>query len=567
MPRPASQQPSVSRRAFLSGVFAAGAAGLLAGCGSTSEVVETEDATEEDSPVVLNVGVCDLESIDPFGCTDSSSGMVVPQLFDPLTRYDFPSGTLVGLAAESWDVSDDATTFTFHLVSEATFHDGEAVTSASFKRAWKRLICPDDELVEALGSSNVGRHLALVKGYDEFVAGEADDLAGVSCPDDETLEVELSISYADFPYVVAHPALAPVPSCAVTDPEGFLVAPVGNGPFMLAEGETWAEGQSLTLVRFDGYHGGPALVDEVEFLAVNDIDASYREFESGDVDVTEVPIDALSDAKKDCGLSEDGCTFSDDERLTIGAEPATTFIVCNTALIPLNNLDVRRGLSLAIDRESICDDVYRGTRLPADGIVSSAVLGYQEGAWGFAAYDEELAAEYLEQVYPADEEGMRDLSFTLMYSADGGHDELAEAIVDDLAKIGVTVETDPIERETLVERYAEGDFTLGLMTWTADYPTLDNVLYPLFHSDSLGGYNRSGYSSEDVDTAIDEARAVVDDAARTAALQEVDVLVGKSLPVIPLMYNTHQIAASDRVDFLYCDPMGRLDLVSAEVEE
>ena len=540
---------------------------MLAGCDSASEVVEADDAGDEESSMVLSVGVCDLTCIDPFACTDASSRQVVSQLFDPLVRYDFTAGTLTGLAAESWDVSDDATEFTFHLVDGATFHNGEAVTSTSFKRAWERLIRPDDELIELIGSTNIGHHLSLVAGYDEFAAGEASGLAGISCSDDETLVVELTIPYADFPYIVAHPALAPVPSCAETDLEAFLSAPVGNGPFMLVEDETWEEGQSLALVRFDEYHAGASLVDEVDFLALSDIDASYREFESGDVDVTEVPIDALSDAKKDCGLSEDACVFSEDERLVIGTEPAVTFLVCNTSLIPLNNLDVRRGLSLAIDRDSICDDVYKGTRLPADGIVSTAVLGYQEGAWEFAAYDEELAGEYLEQTYPADEDGLRDLSFTLMYSVDGGHDELAAAIVEDLAKAGVTVEADPIEREVLTERYAEGDFTLGLMTWTADYPTLDNVLYPLFHSDSLGGYNRSGYSNEDVDAAIDDARSMVDDADRLTALQGVDALIGEDLPVIPLTFDTHQIAASERIDYLYCDPMGRLDLVSAEVGE
>ncbi len=73
----------------------------------------------------------------------------------------------------------------------------------------------------------------MVEGYDDLLAGNATELSGVTCPDDETLVVKLSSAYADFPFVASHPALAPVPECAESDVKSFYLAPVGNGPFMM----------------------------------------------------------------------------------------------------------------------------------------------------------------------------------------------------------------------------------------------------------------------------------------------------------------------------------------------
>ena len=571
MARPASQpHRHMSRRAFLRGALATGSLGLLAGCApveeeSSGSAVEVAEEEAEVEPVSLCIS--SPSCIDPYNCADDASLQVVSLLFDSLTSFNYQTGEVEGLAAESWEVSDDATRFTFHLVGGATFHNGEAVTSAAFKRAWERIVNPGSTVAELYGESEISNHLALIQGYEELREGGAGRLAGISCPDDETLVVTLSTPYADFPSVVAHPALAPVPELAHNDPEAFYAAPIGNGPFELVEETEWTEGSSLDLVRFDGYAGEPATIASVHLEVTTDIDAAYRSFESGDLDITAVPIDELSQAKKDYGLAGDGCTIGEDERVIIGSEPVTCYLVCNTSLMPLDNLDVRRGLSLAIDRESICEDIYRNIRIPADGIVPPCVAGYREGAWEFSTYDEEQATECWERAYPADEDGDRDLSLELMYYTDGGHDELVAAIVDDLARMGVTIETDPEDWDTMLERYASGDFELALATWTADYPVLDNVLYPLFHSDSIGGNNRSGYSDDDADAAMTEARSTVDDEARIAALQEVDATVGSAMPVVPLMYHAHVVVGSERIEYLYCDPMGCCDLATVQLEK
>ena len=296
----ASNPPLVSRRALAAGVLAAVSAAALPGCvpaegdaGSGSAAAGTATADEP-----LRIAVRTPSCIDPYNCQTDSDRQIVWQLFDPLTVYDFEQGEPVGRAAASWDVSDDACTFTFHLVEGATFHNGDPVDARSFKRAWNRIASPESAVASRYGASSLGYLLALVEGYEAVASGAARSLSGVSCPDDLTLVVALVQPYADFACVVAHPALAPVPRLASYSPSAFYLAPVGNGPFMLAVGSAWEAGEDLELVRFEGYCGEPAAIDALRFVMTGDADDAYRSLQAGDLDVADVPIDEISSARK-----------------------------------------------------------------------------------------------------------------------------------------------------------------------------------------------------------------------------------------------------------------------------
>ena len=154
---------------------------------------------------------------------------------------------------------------------------------------------------------------------------------------------------------------------------------------------------------------------------------------------------------------------------------------------------------------------------------------------------------------------------TLSYNQDGGHKEIMESIIGDLAKVGVTAVSDTPEWSALLEQYQNFNYQFGRLGWIADYPIMDNFLYPLFHSDSLGGDNRSGYNNSEFDAKVDEARATVDDDERIAKMQEADAMVAADCPVIPVMFYTHTIVGSDRVKYLYVDPQKHADLGTAEL--
>lgn len=546
------------RRTLLRGLAAAAALPLLPGCtGGDSDADASGDASAR---AALSVRISEPAFLDPFGVSDVAGMQVALQLFDPLTRVDFTEGRAVGLAASSYDVSEDAQTFTFHLVEGRTFHNGDPVTAHDFKRAWERLVSPSSATALEHGVSPVAHHLALVEGYEALASSKATSLSGVTCPDDRTLVVHLSVPYADWALVAAHPALAPVPAAAEQDPKAFAVHPIGSGPFQMAA--DWEAGHTIELKRFEDYGGGVPAVETVRF-AVGDVSSSYRDFEAENLDVCDVPVNQVSAARKALGVSEDGYTVAAEGRFLGGVEPTVYVLVCNTAEPPFDNVDFRRGISLAIDRESLCDKVFGGTRTPAASVVAACIPSYEPQGWKYCDYDADGAKQYLEKAYPADEEGKRDVSVKLLCSKGGVHAKVLESVVEDLAAVGVGAEVETVEWDELIERYRSGDFMCGRMSWTPDYATPDNILFPLFHSNEDVGDNYARYANADVDAALDEARGLVAQPKRAARWADAEKLIAEDCPVIPLAFGMHAVAVSERVDSLTVDPFSVPHLVEA----
>ncbi|AEB07346.1 extracellular solute-binding protein family 5 [Coriobacterium glomerans PW2] len=554
---------ALTRRSFLGGVAAVGSLAALAACSRLPKQgasIPGSQTSAQTGPAKLAVAISQPAAIDPINVRDAAGLQVVFQLFDPLLRYDFEQAAPVGLAASSFEASDDAKTFTFHL-RQASFHNGDPVRSEDFKRAWECIVDPDSVLAKNLGSSQVAHHLSLVDGYQSLRSGAASGLAGLECPDAQTLVVRLSAPYADFPSIAAHPALGPVPASALVDPKGFAAAPVGNGPFRMIG--SWDEhAQSIELQRFEAYPS-PSEIDAISLGIQPDAERAFREFQIGNLDICDCPITQYEKAKGDRGMSADGCTMEEGARLVLGSELSTYFICCNTTIEPLSNPDFRRAVSLAIDRDEICRSVFKSTRIPADDIIPPHIPGYRRGAWPYARHDPQAAAALLDKIYPKGKDGSRGVKLKLSFNPDGGHKKVMEAIIRDLADVGIDCETDTAESDVLIGRYQNRQYQLAHMDWTADYPIMDSVLFPLFHSSSLQGSNRSGFTSAEVDASINEARTIKEESSRISRFQDANTLIAQMCPIIPLMYFTHIVLGSDRISRLYIDPQTRIHLADA----
>ena len=545
----------MGRRAFVGGTLATGALAALAACGKKGGSDAGSGAAGD---ATINFYINNPVCIDPYNTQESEGTQVEFQLFDSLTTYDFEAKELKGLVADSWEANDDATQFTFHLKSGTKFHNGETVTSKSFKYGWERICNPE---TNPGSPSVISYHLSFVKGYDEMLDGSATELSGVTCPDDDTLVVELTSALADFPYVCSHPALAPVPEAAKDDFKSFFLAPIGNGPFKM--NGKWEDGQEINLTRFDDYYGEKAKISAVHFAIQKDMETAYKEFQGGNLDVCDVPVAQVDSAVADRGKSEDGYTMSDGQHMLLGEELSTYYLIVNNTIEPYNNPDFRRALSLAINREAICKTLFKGTRTPADGIVPPAIAGYEKNSWADCRYDKDAAVEILDKLYPAGSDGSRGLKLKLSYNQDGGHKEIMESVIGDLNAVGIDVESDTPEWAAFISSLDSKRYEFGRMGWSADYPILDNFLYPMFNSKSAD--NKTGYADPEVDEALVAARATVDDAERIKALQAINRKVGDAMPIIPLMFYTHQIAGSDRVKHLYIDPSKHAELGTAEL--
>ena len=539
----------VSRRTFVKGSLAASALAALAACGKNNNAASTNDGSVKASEGgTFKYYISDPVAIDHYNLQESEGTQVGHVLFDSLVEWDWDKGEVKAKAAESWEINDDNTVFTFHL-KDAKFHNGDPVTSESFKRGWQRLV---DTTMTTPGE--IGYHLAPVVGYDEMAAGEATELTGLTCPDDKTFVVTLKEPMADFLAVCCHPGLAPAPQAAIDDAANYLLAPIGNGPFMM-DGK-WESGQYINVKRFDDYYGDKPALDAINFSIQKDPKTAYSELEAGNMDFCQIPTGRFAELTEKYGSSVDGYTISPSRQTLAGAEASVYYLAVNLEDETMANKDLRHAIGLAINRQNIVDTLYEGVREPADNVFPP-IIDKKGGSWEYAKYDPEAAKKII------DEKGLAGTTIKLSYNSGGGHEDVMSCIQADLTAVGLNVEQDTKEWAAYLQGLTDGDFQMGRLGWIADYPTLDNFIFPNFYSTADNNYSR--YNNPEVDAAIDDARKIADEDDRKDAYRKINQMVADDMPIIPIMFYAHQHVASDRVNELYYNAQGIADLGHASL--
>ena len=535
----------VSRRTFVKGGLAASALAALAACGKNENAAKSDDssAVKASEGGTFKYYISDPVAIDPYNLQESEGTQVGHVLFDSLVEWDWDKSEVKAKAAESWEINDDNTVFTFHL-KDAKFHNGDPVDAESFKRGWQRLV---NTKMDTPGE--IGYHLSPVEGYDAMANGEATEITGLTCPDDKTFVVTLTAPMADFLAVCCHPGLAPVPQAALDDPASFLVAPIGNGPFQM-DGQ-WESGQYINVKRFEDYYGDKPSLDAINFSIQKDPKTAYSELEAGNMDFCQIPTGRIKELTEKYGESVDGYTISPSRQALLGDEASVYYLVVNLEDETMANKDLRHAISLAINRQNIVDTLFEGGREPADNVFPP-IIDKKGGSWEFAKYDPDQAKQILE------EKGLTGTTVTLSYNSGGGHEDIMSCIQADLQAVGLNVEQDTKEWAAYLSGLTDGTFQMGRLGWIADYPTLDNFIYPNFYSTADNNYSR--YNNPEVDAAIDAARQITDEDDRKDAFRKINQMVADDMPIIPIMFYAHQHVASDKVNELYYNAQGIADL-------
>lgn len=504
----------------------------------------------------LRYAIAEPGAIVPVQAAEQDELAVVDSLFDSLTRWAPSSaGAVTDLdvkpaAASRWS-SEDALTWTFQLRRRATYHDGTPVTAADFKFAWELAVTLDE----------VGYHLRDVEGYEALRDGEADGLSGVRAVDERTLEVRLASPQAEFPAVVGHPALGPLPrGLWQADPEGFREQPVGNGPFAMSE--PWARGQFVRVSPYEGWRNRirrPSVTEVV--FQVFDPDTAYLAFQQGRLDFTLLPPGALEDAEEHFGASADGYTGPGVLR---GDAPTLYYLAFNVRQRPFDDVEVRRALSLAIDRDGLAETLLGGNVSAARSLTPPVLAGARPDSCLACRHDPDTAREIFAQ---------RDItSLTLWINDGGGHDRVARRIRRDLLRVGVRLQIETADFDAYLDAVETGTAGWFRSGWRVDYPTVDNALYPILHTSSAGdaevAHNQGGYGAADVDALLDRARATLDrDERHELYGQAEELALNRDQALVPLFTYRHSAVASDRVGGLVYDPMALVELVDVEIGE
>ena len=471
---------------------------------------------------VLRIAVpSDPRSLDPAIAYDVVTWPLVRTLFHGLIDYD-DELNLVPWHARSWSTSDDGRTITFKLRQDIRFSNGRPITSEDFAYSLERILNP------ATRSPGQGFYRNIV-GASAFQDGSADRVSGLRTPDLETLEIELVHPDLPFLYCIAMPFAYAVPREEVKRRgDKFGRYPVGAGPFTLA---AWQRGTRMRLEKNPSYYRADEIrLEAIELMVGGNETLHMMMFERGELDIASVTSTGIPDADfirvmKDPVLSK---------RVAHQPLNAIQYLSMNTELPPFDNVNVRRAVNHAIDRRRIVSLISdRG--ILARGVLPPGMPGFNEALEGYD-YDPEKARELLRAAgYPD--------GFTteLMITAQSGIDtKIGQAVQQDLAAVGITVEIRPVTGPTRIEATGRrGTVPFSTFGWYQDYPDPSNFLDVLLNGDRITevhSTNVAFYDNERVNMLLNEASASTDQVHRLALYQEAERLIVNDAPWVFLYY-------------------------------
>ena len=480
--------------------------------------------------------------------TDELGGTKAMQpMFSSLIEYRSDTGAPFNLVAESITTTD-AKVYDIKLKKGWKFHDGTEVKAKNFVDAWNwGAYAPNGQLNTDF--------FAQIEGFDAVNPGHdkqptADKMSGLKVLGDYEFQVTLQAPFSVFLQKIGYLAFAPLPDVFFTDPKAFADHPIGNGPMKFV---SRTPNVDIKLTRFDDYQGE----DKVHFkdLVVriySSQETAYQDLLSNKLDFVEtLPPSATAGGKykKDLG-----------DRVVEGHLLGISTIAVPYYVPGYNNLDLRKAISLAINREQITKTVMNDTYAPADSWVSAGIEGYRPGVCGeWCKYDAVKAKEYFAK------SGFTG-KLTIASNADGGRKEPLVAACNSI-KNALAVECDFVPstnfgqfRSIVTGKKLTG---MGRSDWSADYPSIENFLNPIYKTDASS--NDSGYSNPAVDEMLKKADSTADNAAAIKLYQQAEDLVAKDIPQIPVWDEKGVGAKSNRLKTVKLDFGRYADYSSIEV--
>lgn len=459
-------------------------------------------------------------TLDPAFSADFASGRVSSLIHSNLVAFD-PDGKIIPDLAGRWEVSDGARSYLFHL-REAHFSNGRRVVAGDVVYSFHRLLDPAT-------ASPRWWLLAAVRGASAFHerTGPRGRVA-VSASDDSTVAIVLEAPVAHFASLLAMPAAGVVCREEVERlGTQYGRTPCGSGPWKLA---AWRESDEIDLVPNAGSPGRAPSIAGISIRIIPEPMTQIAEFESGNLDVLEVPRAELEHWRTA------GVTLLSREELRVA------YIGLNTRRPPFGDVRVRQAINMAVDVEKIIARVLFGGGSRARGVVPPALRGSPEPADRYP-YNPARARELLAEAgYP---NGL-DVEIWQRENPEGGR--VLESVQGYLAAVGVRAKLVTREWGAFKEAVDKGTPEAFYLDWYADYPDAENFLAPLFHSSNVGGKgNRTGYSNARVDSLLDAAGSSMDAGRRWELYRAAEEIIYRDAPWLFLWFPVQYEVCSPRL--------------------
>ena len=496
-------------------------------------------------------------------------------LFETLLIIDENNKVQPG-QAEKYEVSDDGLTWTFTMRDGLKWSDGTELNAKDFEYTFKRIV--DVNLAAPYGETVLG----MVEGYQDAI-GNPDkegkttttpntDLLNVKASEDgKTLTIKLAYPCAYFDKLAAFGTMSPVQKATVeangdawaTKPETYVC----NGPYMISE---WTPSERIVCKKNPNYKGGwdskRIVTEDLTFLLLEDASASFAAYNSGTAQlIKDVPTEEIPSLKK----STDGGDFYVDTIL------GTYYLSMNLNKAPFDNVNVRKALNLAIDRDYVANVIMQGTYSPAYNFIGPGIVD-SEGMFFDNAKAANGGKTYIGEDYNADlEEAKKALAEagypngegfpTITYSTNdaGYHVAVAEYLQQAYKQLGITMNIDKVEWASFTPQRRAGEYEMARNGWVMDYNDASNMIELLY---STNGNNDGKYNNPAFDAAIDKSK-VADMKEHFTALHEAESIMMKDYACIPIAYYNDFWLQSSSLKGSWHSPYGYWYFQYAYIEE
>lgn len=505
---------------------------MLAGCSSASAPTASSGAAKSDATVKVAIDA-DLNTMDYHIATDGNSFIMQSMCMSGLTELD-AKGVAQPELAKSWDVSSDGLTYTFHL-ADAKWSNGEPVTAADFVYGWQRLDDPKTASEYAFILDTIH-----VKNAADINAGKMDkSQLGVKAVDDTTFEVDLTLPCDFLLGLMAFPSFFPL-NQKFYEKEGDQFALSVNdmlycGPYTMTE---FSSGSQYTFTKNADYFNADKVASEAQtviFKYLQDTQSAMLDYQSGNLDVVKLQGEQVDQYKASEGFTNKMTGYL----WYLAIDFSTANYATNS---DFSNLNLRKAMSYAIDRDTICSNVLKDGSVSAQGIIPQQLStgpdgeDYRESTGKLVSYDADKAKEYYAK---AKAELGHDVTFELLFEDSEASKSVAEYIQSNLEATGMKVTLVSKPKKTRLDLMKNQNYQVALTRWGPDYADPETYM-DLFLSDNLAN-NNGRYSSKAYDELVNKADAgadATDSAKRWKDYQDAEkVLVDTDPAVVPVYQN------------------------------
>lgn len=544
-------------------------AGLLAGCGGGEK-----SGGGGSSEQVLNISTNSVVvGLNPLVNTTAPDNIAHNMIYDPLIRDRSAKDNtdeIVPAAAESWDVSEDGLTYTFHMNPDAKWSDGSKVTANDFEFTFKQMADPNT------AATNAWLFDGVIVNFSEalYNNGKTPDEIGVKALDEETLEIQLVHPASYFLQLVAGSAY-PVNQAKYEEyGSEYGTAPdktVYNGPLKVT---SWNQNTEMVLEKNDQYWGQEDMqLDKVNYKVIQESSTAVQAFINGELDVV---------STSDTNWGKTITAAGDSQEMTVPSS-APDFFMFNLKNEYLSNTKIRQALSIAFDRQEMVDTLRDGMSVPIYSMMPDTMkVGdktYTELVDGKNYFVTQMQEEYTDPKALL-QEGLAELGkstdpsqMTIRY-ASRGTSELSKKIGEWMKqvweeKLGINVQIDMMEWNIMWDKIDAGDYDIACGGW-GPYYNEPSALLQLF--EPVNGYfnaDKTGWNNEDSQKfteLLNQAKDVVDDKEKAEIyLQAEQLVVGNAL-IAPMYLEASPTYVKNHVKNYYVTTNGLVDFSQVSVE-